>query len=331
MAQATWPTFLVWLCTSRCNLRCIHCYTWGRFRGPELSTEEALKMVEEAAELGVVHLAITGGEPFLREDVFEVARSAVEHGLRISFTTNATLLNEDIVRELRELEAFVFISLDGADREVCDSIRGEGTWRRALRSLAELRSYGVEYSTIMTVNSLNYKQARKFVLLNEAVGSWEAIFLPLIPVGRAGERRSLLPTPDQLAECLREAEEAVEEVGYRAGIWCAPFASRLIRSKRLYVYACPDRTLDVAPNGDVLLCDTLDLRVGNVKEGVQRAWEEYVAFREDYLAGREVGNMDPCSTCPQKDFCQGGCLARAYLLAGDILKPDPLCPLVAKA
>jgi len=324
------PSLVIWLSTARCNMACRHCYVRGRFGGPELTTEEALRMVRELPELGAVHLAITGGEPFLRPDVLQVAREAVEHGLKVSFNTNGSLINERLAKELRKLDALVFISLDGADRDVCDALRGPGAWKKALRGLAELRSYGVEYSVIMTITALNYWQGKKHIMLCEAVGAWDAIFLPLIPSGMAAKaREELMPSPSQVVECLKAAEEAVEEIGYRASIWCAPFASRFLRSKRLYVAPCSEGIMDISPQGDLLFCDTLDFKAGNVRDGVARAWEIFLAFREKLVAGRAPWREPPCSECPAVGFCEGGCLARAYLTWRDLGAPDPLCPHVA--
>ena len=323
------PSLVIWLCTARCNMACEHCYTAGRFSGPELTTEEALKMVAELAELGASHLAITGGEPFLRPDVLEIAREAHEHGLSVSFNTNGSLIDDRLARELRKLDAFAFLSIDGADREVCDALRGPGAWEKALRGMALLRSYGVEFSTIMTITALNYGQGRKHVLLSEAVGAWEAVFLPLIPAGRAGSNRALMPKPEQVVGCLKRAEEAVEEVGYRASVWCAPFAASFVRSKRMYIYPCSDGVMDVSPQGELLFCDTLDFKVSNVRVGVGRAWEELLSFRQELLSGRDMALVEPCASCPTRPFCDGGCVARAYLVAGDIRAPDPLCPRVA--
>ena len=324
------PSLVIWLCTARCNMACRHCYVRGRFAGPELTTEEALRVVRELPDLGAVHLAITGGEPFLRPDVLQVAREAVEHGLSVSFNTNGTLLNEQLAKELRKLDARAFISLDGADREVCDAIRGPGSWKSALRGLAVLRSYGIDFSLIMTITSLNYGQGRKHILLCEAVGAWEAVFLPLIPSGMAAKAgRELMPTPAQVVRCLKAAEEALEEIGYHASLWCAPFASRFASSKRLYVAPCSEEVMDISPQGDLLLCDTLDFKAGDVREGLKRAWEEFLAFKNEFLSSRRPRLMDPCSNCPVVGFCEGGCLARAYLMSGDLSAPDPLCPYVA--
>ena len=322
-----WPTLAIWLCTSRCNLACRHCYVAGRFRGAELTTEEALKMVDELADLGVVHISFTGGEPLLRPDVFEIAERAVQDGLKVSFTTNAILIDERVAKAMRSLDAFAFVGLDGPDREVCDAIRGPGAWRRTIRGLAELRSYGVEFSVIMTISSMTYKLGRKHVLFCEAVGASEAILLPLIPAGRAArEGRDLMPDPGQVAECMSGVEEAVEEIGYRACVWCAPFVADMAKSNRIYVFGCSDRVMDISPQGDVLFCDTLDFRVANVREGVEEAWRKYEAFRDQLLADRKPNEMEPCRSCPIRDFCQGGCLARAILMKNDLKAPDPLCP-----
>lgn len=323
------PSLVVWLCTAKCNMACRHCYVRGRFKGPELSTEEALRMVRELPELGTVHLAITGGEPFIRPDIIDIAREAVEYGLSISFNTNGSLINDELARELRKLGARTFISLDGADREVCDAIRGPGAWQKALKALSVLRSYGVEFSIVMTITSLNYKLGRKHVLLCEAVGAWEAVFLPLIPSGLASSNYELMPSPSQVVSCLKAAEEAAEEIGYHVSVWCAPFAARALSSKRIYVAPCSEGVMDISPEGDLLLCDTLDLRAGNVKAGVARAWEEFLAFKDRLLSSRRPWAMEPCSSCPIAGFCEGGCLARAYLMKGDIMAPDPLCPYVA--
>ncbi len=325
-----WPTLAIWLCTSRCNLACRHCYVAGRFRGPELTTQEGLRLVDELAELGVVHLSFTGGEPLLRRDVFELARRAVEDGMRVSFTTNATLIDERVARAMRSLDAFAFVGLDGPDREVCDAIRGQGAWRKAIRGMAELRSYGVEFSVIMTISSLTYGLGRKHALFCEAVGASEAILIPLIPAGRAGGRgRNLMPTSSQVVRCVKDVEEAVEEVGYRACVWCAPFLEDVVSSRRVYIFECSEGVMDISPQGDILLCDTLDLSVSNVREGVEEAWRKYEAFRDELLSGRDTLEREPCRSCPIRDFCQGGCLARALLMEDDIGAPDPLCPRVS--
>ena len=322
----------IWLSTSKCDLSCRHCYVAGRFRGPELTTGEALKMVAELADMGVRHFSMTGGEPFLRPDVMELAREAYELGMHVSFTTNAIHIGDELARALRSIDAYIMVGLDGPDKEVCDAIRGPGAWKRTLKGITVLRSYGVSFAVVMTVSSLTYLSGRKHILFCEAVGAEEAIFLPLIPAGRAARAAGeLMPTPAQVVKCLSDAEEAVEEIGFWARVWCAPFLARVVKSDRIYVLPCSDDVMDISPQGDVLFCDTLDFRVANVRGGVRKAWETYEAFRETLLAGRDVGRMRPCSTCPVREFCQGGCVARSILMGAGIGEPDPLCPFVSGA
>jgi len=315
----------IWLCTSRCNLACRHCYVAGRFTGPELTKQEALKMISELAELGTPYFSLTGGEPFLRPDVLEVAREAHELGMAISFTTNATLIDDEIAKALRALDAYVFVGLDGPDREVCDAVRGRGVWRETIKGITRLRSYGVDFSVVMTISALTYGQGRKHVLFCEAVGADEAVLLPLIPAGRA-RRGGLMPNPGQVVKCISDVEETVEEIGFEACVWCAPFLAHVVKSRRVYVFPCPDDVMDISPEGDVLFCDTLNFRITNVREGVEKAWKSYEAFRDAFLEERDISRMPSCADCPVRDFCQGGCVARALLSKGDLRAPDPLCP-----
>ena len=164
----------------------------------------------------------------------------------------------------------------------------------------------------------------------EAVGAWDAIFLPLIPAGRAaGPGRDLVPNAREVLTCIKAAEEAVEEIGYHATVWCAPFLARFVRSKHIYVAPCSEDVADISPQGELLFCDTLDFRTGDVREGFSRAWEAHLAFRDELLSDRDVRSMQPCSSCPARSFCEGGCLARALLMGGGVRASDPLCPAVA--
>ena len=108
------PFLVVWNFTYKCNLNCKHCYLEaGNISKMELSTEEAMKVVDQIADFGVTSLAFSGGEPLMRKDFFEVARHAVDAGLYVSVATNGTLLNEETVRKLKEIGVhYVEVSLD---------------------------------------------------------------------------------------------------------------------------------------------------------------------------------------------------------------------------
>ena len=132
-----------------------------------------------------------------------------------------------------------------------------------------------------------------------------------------------------MASAIRDAAQAAERLRFPASFWCTPFL-HLVSGSRC-VSASPCRNLpelNISPNGDVLLCDILDDVLANVRDdGVLAAWrkqEEHPVVRA--LAQPEL--REPCTSCPIRKECLGGCFARAQLMAGDIYAPDPLCPRV---
>ncbi len=140
------PFLVVWNFTYTCNLRCKHCYSEsGNVSKLELSTEEAMKVVDQIADFGVTSLAFSGGEPLMRKDFFEVARHAVDAGLYVSLATNGTLLNEDNVRKLKEVGLhYVEVSLDGADAKTHDFFRGKtGAFNQTLQGLKNCLSQDI--------------------------------------------------------------------------------------------------------------------------------------------------------------------------------------------
>jgi sulfatase maturation enzyme AslB (radical SAM superfamily) len=110
------PFLVVWDFTHNCNLNCKHCYSnSGATRETELTTEEALEVVDQLADAGVIALAFSGGEPLSRKDFFEVASHAAKRGLYVSVATNGTLLSKENVRRLKQAKInYVEVSIDGA-------------------------------------------------------------------------------------------------------------------------------------------------------------------------------------------------------------------------
>ncbi|WP_168371282.1 radical SAM protein [Pyrodictium occultum] len=127
------PEWIVWIVTAACNLRCPYCYA-ARYLGERpLSTGEALRLVGEAAELGVAHINLTGGEPLLRGDILELLAAAVDSGIEASLFTNMALLRDGVAGELARLGVLLYTSLDGP-REVYEAAKGPGSWERFLRA-----------------------------------------------------------------------------------------------------------------------------------------------------------------------------------------------------
>lgn len=319
---------VVWIATGRCNLSCRHCYA-ARFSNlRELSTYEALKMIEGLAEIKARHLSITGGEPTLREDLPKLIVEAQERGLEVSMVTNTLLLREELMNFLAKRDVEVQVSIDGVTKETFVRVRGPFL-DLVLNKIQSLRDRGVRLKPIMTVNTINYHEVGEFIRLCAKIEAIGAALIPLIPVGRAD--RELMPSSNTVKEALLTAVQVAEEVDFDIELWCSPFAHSFIDSKVVEISPCMIASgLDIAPDGSVLLCDTLDMKIASIDVGVPRAWKEY-------LDSKLVKNLSSpsfkefCKECKYVEKCFGGCHARAKALYGDLRMPDPLCPIASQS
>ncbi|MBO3799959.1 MAG: radical SAM protein [Candidatus Brockarchaeota archaeon] len=320
------PEYMTWLLTSRCNLRCEHCYVSSRPWNGELEGKRIIKIVEEACEIGVENLHLTGGEPILREDIFEILKAA-RNGTNVSLFTNLLSMDREKARKLGSLGVQVFTSIEGATKESHEAIRGEGTWDLLMRRISILRDEGVSFTPIFSVSRLNFKEAGEFIRLTENLGASSALLLPVMPFGRAKDRGF---EADSYA-CIKAislAEEAAEELGFNITLWCMPFAGILVKSKYVSWDSCKsERNMDIGPGGEVLICDTLDVPASSIRnKSLREAWFE---LNSNSLF-TEIMNNNPCPDCPIRNVCRGGCYARSYKKYGSFNNPDPLCPKVSQ-
>lgn len=319
---------VVWIATGRCNLSCKHCYASRFSNSRELLTYEALRMIEGLVEIKAKHLSITGGEPALREDLPKLITEAQEGGLEVSVVTNALQLREDLMKFLAKRDVEVQVSIDGATKETFAKIRGP-FFDVLLSRVKMLRALGAHLKPVMTINAVNYYEAGDYVKLCAEVGASGAALIPLIPVGRASVE--LMPSSVMVKEALLAAARAAEEVGLSVEFWCSPFALSFISSKEVNVSPCLiASSLDITPDGSVVLCDTLDIKITSIDAGIPRAWEEYL--NNDIVKSlSSLSFKTACRACRYLEKCLGGCHARAKVVYGDLKMPDPLCPIAPRS
>ncbi|MEM3713196.1 MAG: radical SAM protein [Thermoproteota archaeon] len=319
------PEYVTWLLTSRCNLRCEHCYASSRPWNDELDEKRVLEIAEEACEMGVENLHLTGGEPLLRKDIFKILDAA--KGCNTSLFTNLLAMDRKKARRLSSLGIQVFTSIDGAIKETHENIRGKDSWKLLMRSIGILREEGVSFTPIFSISCLNFKEAGEFVRLADSLGASSAVLLPVMPFGRA-ESRDFNADPHVCVQAIRLAEETAEELGFKITLWCIPFAGLLVKSKYVSWDSCKsERIMDIGPSGEVLICDTLDIPVSILRnKSLKEAWLE---LNTNSLFV-EIMNNNPCPDCSISNVCKGGCYARSYKKYGSFKNPDPLCPSALK-
>lgn len=183
---------VVWNCTRQCNLRCIHCYAnAGNRRSPgEMNTAAGKAFIRDLAEFGVPVILFSGGEPLLREDLFELARLAKEQGIRVALSTNGTPITKAVAEKISRVEfAEVGISLDGIG-VTNDHFRGqEGAYEAALKGIRNCVALGLRVSLRLTITRFNYQEITAIFRLIEAEGIERVCFYHLAYSGRGGSLR----------------------------------------------------------------------------------------------------------------------------------------------
>ena len=179
---------VAWETTRNCNLACLHCRasaTHGPF-SDELDTQAAMRLLDQIAEVGQPIVILTGGEPLLRPDIFEIARYGTDQGLRMVMAPNGTLITETKVRQMIDAGIKrISVSLDGAVRESHDKFRGvEGAFDGALRGIKLAKDAGLEFQVNTTITKTNLAEIPLIQDLAVKLGAVAHHIFLLVPTGR---------------------------------------------------------------------------------------------------------------------------------------------------
>ncbi len=334
---------VAWEITRKCNLNCVHCRA-GSERGPypgELSPTKCLEILEEIREVGRPIVILTGGEPLLREDVFDLARKGTDLGLRMVMATNGTLLRREIVETMKASGIKrVSISIDGADERQHDNFRKvPGAYQRALEGIGLLRSGGLEFQINTTVTRHNVRDLEKILDLSVRLGAAAHHLFLLVPTGRARDMADQEIDALEYERVLHWFYEMRDQVPLHLKATCAPHYYRILRQEAhrkgekvdVETYGLDAMTRGclggtsfafISNEGVVQPCGYLELNCGDLKAATfQAVWHDSEIFNQlrDFSAYK-----GKCGRCEYLRFC-GGCRARAYEATGDFLAQEPLC------
>ncbi|MBX5326430.1 MAG: radical SAM protein [Candidatus Bathyarchaeia archaeon] len=214
------PFEIVWNFTYTCNLRCKHCYEDAGKKRPELSTEQALEVIDvlsRTAGVGLPALSFSGGEPLMRKDFFEVAAYAKKKIPYISIATNGTLLSKDNVERLKDVGVdYVEVSLDGATAKVHEEFRQVlGCFEKTMQGIRNSLDAGLDTCIATTVQRLNLDEVEKVVSIAEELGV-RFMHFNYIPTGRAKSFVELDLTPDERLRVLELLGRKIFDLYLRA-------------------------------------------------------------------------------------------------------------------
>ncbi len=321
------PICLTWELTYACNLACVHCLSSSGRRDPsELTTAEAMAVIDDLARMQVFYINIGGGEPMIRPDFHDLIEHATASGVGVKFSTNGSRIDAAGARRLAAYDyTDIQISIDGADAATNDRVRGEGSFATALAAMDHLAAadFGpFKISVVMTRH--NVGQLDDFEALAARYGA-ELRLTRLRPAGRGADtwhELHLLPE-DQL----------------HLYHWLLERPDVLTGDSFFHLNALGEENLPglnlcgagrvvclIDPVGDVYACPFVlhdEFRAGTVRGegGFGAVWSGSELFR----SLREPQSAGACASCGQFDACQGGCMAAKFFTGLPLDGPDPEC------
>jgi len=345
---------VVWNCTRKCNLHCVHCYSSAgdKDHAEVLTTEQAKSFIHDLADFGVPVILFSGGEPLLRQDIFELAKLAEKHRIRTALSTNGTLISKSLANEIKNASfAEVGISLDGIGSKN-DRFRGkEGAYEAALLGIRNCIALGLRVSLRFTITLANYTEIPAIFDLVEREGIERVCFYHLAYVGRAGS----LSKDDLDHSQTRAAVDLICDRTidlYQRGI-NKEVLTVDNHADGVYLYlklkgqdpARAEKVLALLrANGG----NNSGIRIGAVDElgnvHADQFWQHY-SFGN--VCQRKFGDIwldtsDPlmrrlkdrrgllkgrCARCQYLELCNGNLRVRAETMFGDIWAEDPACYL----
>ncbi len=328
------PYVISWNLTSRCNLRCKHCYIDASQPMPgELSTAEALRVLDEIAEVNAeTILILTGGEPLMRPDLNNLVAHASNLGMMVVLGTNATALTADRARALKQCGlSGVGISVDSLDPSGHDAFRGAtGAWQATVSGIEAARRAELDVQIQMTLTRDNVSELMPVVRFSRQAGAKVLTVFFLVCTGRGQDMVDL--TPEEYEQVLPQLVDAKHD-GIMIRPRCAPTFRRVLSQKRpesLLLKSDAGRCMAaknycrITPDGNVTPCPYMPLSAGSLRErSFGTIWQSasvFVSLRHPKLQGR-------CGECEYQELC-GGCRARAFADSGDPLSEDPWCTYV---
>ena len=312
----------VMMVTESCNLRCKYCYiSAGESNVQAAPTQQIFHMIDLLNTIGIKKLIIGGGEPLVREDIFDILDRSTAR-MPTHLLTNGTLINEKTAQKLA-LSGIdgVGISLDSPMPKVHDELR-DGSFNATINGIKLCVKEGFDVDIGVCVTTKNFGYALDLIRFAENIGATSITFEGLNPVGRGKNCANLALTAKQTDTFLQTIYEILRDI--KPNIKIIMFYPQWVRwSKDATGCEIGKSFFGLRPNGDILPCTNLPITLGNLLEDDFSAiWN--CELMNDLRTKRNGG----CNTCQYRERC-GGCRSRASA-TGDIFGSDPSCSLVQK-
>jgi pyrroloquinoline quinone biosynthesis protein E len=326
------PLALIAEITHRCPLHCVYCSNPLQMIATkvELSTQDWVRVFQEARGLGILHLHLTGGEPVARKDLKDLVEAARAAGLYTNLITSGIGLPESRLAELVNAGLdHIQLSFQDSRDEPANWIAGTKAHAHKIDLAEAIRRFPIAFTVNLVVHRQNLDH------LEEMIGFAEQLKPGRLEIAHAQyygwalkNREMLIPTCEQLEICLRIVEAAQERLSGRMRIDCV-IPDYYARYPKACMGGWGRQLILIDPSGQVLPCHAAGVIPGmsfdNVREhSLEWIWRESAAFQR--FRG-EQWMPEPCRSCERRAEDFGGCRCQAFLLTGDASATDPVCTL----
>ncbi|MDR2884937.1 MAG: radical SAM protein [Deferribacteraceae bacterium] len=340
--------WMAWELTSQCNMNCVHCRSSSEITSPvgKFTLEKASKLMDDIVEFASPVIVLSGGEPLLRKDFFDIAKMGTAKGFRMAMATNGLLVNDKVCENILESGIrMVSLSLDGHTKELHDDFRGQkGAFEAVMNAAEKFNKHGIKF----IINSSFTKRNQPYIMdtfrLAKKIGAHAWYMFLIVPTGRGEDIMKELVSKEDYEEILKwhyEMERNEEEILVRPT--CAPQYYRVWHSQSKEEGKSTERRsltfgtgggkgciaaqsiCFVNSDGDVLPCSYFPLSAGNVfEQPLKEIWDSSKLFQDL----RDFKSYDgKCGKCRYLGVC-GGCRARSYAVTGDYMAEEPYCDYV---
>jgi nif11-class peptide radical SAM maturase 3 len=326
-------SYAVWEITLKCNLACQHCGSRaGQVRTKELSTEEALDLVRQLAEVGITEVTLIGGEAFLRPDWLEIARAITRAGMLCGMTTGGYGISLETAQKMKEAGIqVVSVSVDGLEA-THDRLRGkQGSWQWAFKTMSHLKAVGIPFGCNTQINRLSAPEFPRIYERIRDAGAFAWQIQLTVPMGNAADNSEILLQPYELLDVYpmiaRVAQRAKREgvhvqPGNNIGYY-GPY-ERLLRGGDAWSFwqGCTAglAALGIEADGAIKGCPSLPTSAytgGNIRDhSLRTIVEETEELRFNLGADTPKGTEHLwgfCQTCQFAQLCRGGCSWTAHV------------------
>ena len=308
--------------TKKCNLRCIQCFSnSGKQLSNELTTTDIMNLFDEMSRNGTFYICLGGGDPFTRNDLFDILEYGKEKQLAISIVSNGLLLNKEIIEKLNNVDLdYLWISFEGM-KSNHERLRGIGTFEKALGSLKLLKKYYNGKTALrMSINKYNIDDIEGLLKIAEEYDINLIRYTPLLSFGRA-KGKDLILNQDEYIKFLYKMQELKSDKVQL--VYPNQSSNKIWVGSNGFGCHCGKEAVWIDEIGNYSPCIFWgnEYNIGNIKK------DSYISLWNKSLEISKVDGNTVCETCSNYKLCRGGCRARSLYMFGNLNEVDPLCPL----